>query len=74
VRQAGFRVLVGAYMPAVLLELGFLSHGAEEGKLGDSGYQRELAEAIGNSLLSFRSRLDQQTAGSAGSGAGDARE
>ena len=43
VRQAGFRVLVGAYMPAVLIELGFLSHAEEERRLGDSRYQRELA-------------------------------
>jgi len=60
VRQAGFRVLVGAYMPAVLLELGFLSHGAEERKLGDRSYQRELAAAIGEAILSYRAQLGAQ--------------
>ena len=54
VRQAGFRVLVGAYMPAVLIELGFLSHAREEKRLGDSTYQRELARAIGDAILSYR--------------------
>ncbi len=54
VRQAGFRVLVGAYMPAVLIELGFLSHTQEEQKLGDRGYQRELAAAIGDAILAYR--------------------
>jgi len=54
VRQAGFRVLVGAYMPAVLIELGFLSHAQEEKRLGDSTYQRELARAIGDAILSYR--------------------
>ena len=54
VRQAGFRVLVGAYMPAVLIELGFLSHRDEEQRLGDSRYQRELAAAIGDAILAYR--------------------
>jgi N-acetylmuramoyl-L-alanine amidase len=54
VRQAGFRVLVGAYMPAVLIELGFLSHAQEEKRLGDSTYQRQLARAIGDAILSYR--------------------
>jgi len=54
VRQAGFRVLVGAYMPAVLIELGFLSHAREEKRLGDSSYQRELAKAIGDAILTYR--------------------
>jgi N-acetylmuramoyl-L-alanine amidase len=54
VRQAGFRVLVGAYMPAVLIELGFLSHAEEERRLGDSSYHRELAKAIGDAILTYR--------------------
>ena len=61
VRQAGFRVLVGAYMPAVLLELGFLSHGEEERKLGDQTYQRQLAGAIGDALLAYRDLLATAT-------------
>ncbi len=60
VRQAGFRVLVGAYMPAVLLELGFLSNGQEERKLGDRSYQRELAAAIGDAVLAYRDQLGVQ--------------
>jgi len=57
VRQAGFRVLVGAYMPAVLIELGFLSHSQEEKRLGDSTYHRELAKAIGDAILSYREQI-----------------
>jgi N-acetylmuramoyl-L-alanine amidase len=56
VRQAGFRVLVGAYMPAVLIELGFLSHKQEERKLGERSYQRQLAEAIGDAILLYRDK------------------
>jgi len=58
VRQAGFRVLVGAYMPAVLIELGFLSHAQEERRLGDRSYQRQLARAIGDALLTYRATMD----------------
>lgn len=58
VRQAGFRVLVGAYMPAVLIELGFLSHAQEERRLGDRSYQRELAQAIGDALLVYRETMN----------------
>ncbi len=57
VRQAGFRVLVGAYMPAVLIELGFLSHAQEEQRLGEKNYQRDLARAIGDAILNYRDQI-----------------
>lgn len=57
VRQAGFRVLVGAYMPAVLVELGFLSHESEERRLGDVSYQGRMARALGDAILKYRDQL-----------------
>ena len=57
VRQAGFRVLVGAWMPAVLLEMGFLTHPDDAHRLGRDRYQRELARAIGDAILVYRDRL-----------------
>jgi N-acetylmuramoyl-L-alanine amidase len=66
VRQAGFRVLVGAFMPAVLVELGFLSHTDEERQLGDRAYQRLLARAIGDAVLDY-------ARGGANAGAGGTR-
>jgi N-acetylmuramoyl-L-alanine amidase len=56
VKQAGFRVLVGTYMPAVLVEMGFLSHRNEERRLNDSSYQRQLAESLGKAILEFKER------------------
>jgi len=56
VRQAGFRVLVGAYMPAVLVEMGFLSNSSEEQRLDDGRYQRQLAKALGQAVLEFKER------------------
>ncbi|MBK8165676.1 MAG: N-acetylmuramoyl-L-alanine amidase [bacterium] len=63
VRQAGFRVLVGAFMPAVLVELGFLSHADEERRLGDRGYQRLLARAIGDAVLAHAGAAAGASAG-----------
>ncbi len=73
VRQAGFRVLVGAYMPAVLIEMGFLSHPEEERQLGDRGYQRRLAEALGRAVLDFRAEMDALQGAAAGKGGSDGR-
>jgi len=68
VRQAGFRVLVGAYMPAVLVELGFLSHPSEERRLGEQSYQRQLARALGDAILAYREQLSTQEPDGTGGG------
>ncbi len=46
VKQAPFVVLTGATMPAVLVEVGFLSNPAERALLQDPDHQQRLAEAI----------------------------
>lgn len=46
VRQAGFYVLVGASMPSVLVEVGYLSNPEEERFLASSQGQRQIAEAL----------------------------
>lgn len=46
VKQAPFLVLIGAEMPAILIETGFISHPAEERKLADPKYRAHLARAI----------------------------
>ena len=57
VKQAPFRVLGGATMPAVLVEVGFLSNPDDESRLGTSGYRQAVAEALYRSLSRFRRRL-----------------
>lgn len=57
VRQAGFRVLVGAYMPAVLIEMGFLTYANEEENLGDRSYQRRLARAMGDAVMEYSTQM-----------------
>ena len=40
-------------MPAVLVECGFLSNPEEAALLGQESYQRDMAAAIYNGLISF---------------------
>lgn len=46
IRQAGFYVLVGASMPSVLFEVGYLSNAEEERFLASTQGQQQIAEAI----------------------------
>lgn len=46
VKQAPFIVLRGAAMPAVLVEVAFISNPAEEKKLQDPGFRSKVAEAV----------------------------
>lgn len=55
VKQAPFYVLAGARMPAVLLEVGFLSHDAEARRLKDAAYQERIAEAVAEAVAAWRS-------------------
>jgi N-acetylmuramoyl-L-alanine amidase len=58
VQQAPFRVLAGANMPAVLIEMGFLTNPDEELQLASDVYQGTLAQAILDGLLRFRELSD----------------
>ena len=46
VQQAPFRVLVGASMPAVLVEIGYLSNPEQEKALTSARYQDQLAQSL----------------------------
>jgi len=53
VKQAGFRVLVTAFMPAVLVEIGFGTNVAEARYLRDAKRQREIATSVANATLEY---------------------
>ncbi len=46
VREAPFWVLVGAQMPAVLLEVGYISHPDESSRIADEKYQRWMVDGL----------------------------
>ena len=56
IKQAPFRVLVGAAMPAVLIEAAFISNEDEEKRLRSPVFQQTVAEAIARALARFFSR------------------
>jgi len=58
VKQAGFRVLVGAFMPAILVEVGFLSNRNEADQIASAAFQRKIAQALADAVLDFRARMD----------------
>jgi len=60
VKQAGFYVLGGAPMPAILIEIGFLTNRKEERKLGTPEYRQAVARAIYQGLAEYKRRHDQR--------------
>jgi len=50
VREGPFWVLVGAQMPAVLVEVGFITHPMEAKRLANRKYQRTMAEGLANGI------------------------
>ena len=65
VKQAGFYVLGGAAMPAILLEIGFVTNPREERKLKDTKYRDEIARAIFAGLAEYKRNWDQRARASA---------
>ena len=51
--QAGFMVLVGAYMPAVLAELGFITHPSDAAYMSTEKGQGEIAENLAKAIVNF---------------------
>jgi len=69
VRQAPFRVLTGATMPAILVEVGFVSNPQEEELLQSPVYRQHIVDAIAEAVgefLSGRDRIAGPTAGAGG--------
>jgi len=56
---APFRVLESANMPAVLVEMGYLSNAEQEQRLAGGEFQNTLAQAILDAVVQFRGYLDQ---------------
>ena len=54
IQQAPFRVLVGANMPAVLVEMGFITNPAQEKQLQSDEFQNLVVQALVESISRFR--------------------
>jgi N-acetylmuramoyl-L-alanine amidase len=67
VKQAGFRVLITAHMPAVLVELGFGSNATEVRWLSSARGQQALARAIADATIRYLDDYDRRVNGGRGS-------
>ena len=63
VKQAGFYVLIGASMPNVLVEVGYLSNPAEEKKLKQAVHKQRIAESIYEGIKHFKYSREKLLAG-----------
>jgi len=54
VKSARFYVLKGAQMPAVLIEVGFISNPEEEKNLKDPSYRQAVASSIAKGILNYK--------------------
>ncbi|TKX32021.1 N-acetylmuramoyl-L-alanine amidase family protein [Campylobacter estrildidarum] len=53
VREAPFWVLVGAQMPAILIEIGYITHPSEGQRIANKNFQDILAEGIADGVESY---------------------
>ena len=70
VKQAPFRVLVGAAMPAVLVEVAFISNPDEEKLLASDAYQAKIAASLARGIERFRRERSARLGGTAPSPGG----
>ena len=54
---AGFMVLVGAMMPAVLIELGFISNLEDEAYMMTAKGQQDLAERVAKAVTNYKAAV-----------------
>ena len=66
VKQAGFRVLVTAFMPAVLVEIGFGTNAAEASYLNDTRKQSAIASAVADAAVEYLRRYERRVSGGTG--------
>jgi N-acetylmuramoyl-L-alanine amidase len=62
VQLGPFRVLAGANMPAVLVEIGFLTNPDEEPQLATDAYQATVAQSLLDATLRYRELADEARA------------
>ena len=59
VKGARFAVLKGAMMPAVLVEVGFLTNRREESKLKQTSFRDKIANAVSRSIAAYKGEYEQ---------------
>ena len=60
IKQAPFKVLMGATMPAVLVEVAFITNADEERRLRDPAFKDRLAQSIHDSIARYHQKYMKQ--------------
>lgn len=60
IRQGPFHVLLQTPMPAVLVEIGYITNPREVQRLTDTAYQKKLAGVLFEAIQNFSERLDKE--------------
>jgi len=60
IKNAMFYVLRNAYMPAVLVEVGFISNYYEAKLLRKSSYRKKVAQVIAQGILEYKNEVEKQ--------------
>lgn len=58
-REAPFYVLMGAKMPAVLVEIGYVTNRTEAGRLKTDAYLRVLAGGIADGVMGYKQQIER---------------
>jgi N-acetylmuramoyl-L-alanine amidase len=53
VREGPFWVLVGAQMPAILIEVGYISHPKESTRIYSAKYQKIISNGIASGVVAY---------------------
>jgi N-acetylmuramoyl-L-alanine amidase len=59
VKKAPFVVLIGAQMPSVLAEIGFLTNAADEALMRKNEHRQKIAEALYKGIAAYADTLSQ---------------
>ena len=60
IQQAAFRVLVGANMPAVLVEMGFITNPEQEAQLTSDAFKSAVVKAVYDATVRYRDRVESK--------------
>jgi N-acetylmuramoyl-L-alanine amidase len=60
IQQAAFRVLVGANMPAVLVEMGFITNPDQEAQLTSDAFKNAVVQALYEAIVHYRDHVESR--------------
>jgi N-acetylmuramoyl-L-alanine amidase len=63
IKQAGFRVLVSAFMPAVLVEVGYGTNAGDAAWMSSSAGQHDIAESIADAAVAYLAQYERKVGG-----------